>query len=100
MCELQPQILYNMCVLPEHMKVIVYSVVCVCAFVLYLLVGLHFAAHHSEGVGHRVVIDLDTTEGKNIRSRWHPALPGIIVQHDFCPHLADTGLTVERRHDE
>lgn len=74
--------------------------VCVCTLVLYLLVGLHFTAHHSVGVGCGVVIDLDPAERRTVRSRRHPSLAGVIVQHDCRPHLADTGLTVGGREDE
>ena len=62
---------------------------------LYLLVSLQFAAHHSESVGHWVVIDLDTAEGWTVRPCRHPTLVGVIIQHDGRPHLAYTGLTVE-----
>lgn len=72
----------------------------VCTPVLYLLVGLQFAAYHSEGVGHGVVIDLDAAEGRTVRSCRHPALVGVIIQHDCRPHLADTGLTVGGTDDE
>lgn len=68
--------------------------------IFYLLVSLHFAAHHSERVGHGIVIDLDTAEGRSVRSRRHPSLVGVIVQHDCRPHLADTGLTVGGRDDD
>lgn len=33
---------------------------------LYLLVGLHFTAHHSVGVGRGVVIDVDAAEGRAV----------------------------------
>lgn len=59
----------------------------------YLLVSLNLASHHSECVGHGVVIDLDPAEGLAPCACWHPALVSIIVQHDRGPRLADTGLT-------
>lgn len=56
----------------------------------HLLVSLHFAAHHSEGVGRRVVIDLDAAVASSVRSRRYPPLVAVIIHHDCRPHLADT----------
>ena len=58
-----------------------------------LLVRLHFASHHSEGVVDGVVVDLDPAEGLGPRPRREPLLVAVVVDHHRGPSLADTRLT-------
>lgn len=59
----------------------------------HLLVCLHLAAHHSEGVGGGVVVDLHPAEDLGPRAGWDPLLIGIVVYHHRGPRLTDARLT-------
>lgn len=58
----------------------------------YLLVRLHLAPHHPEGIGGRVVVDLDSAEGLLAGARRQPLLVAIVVDHHSGPSLANTRL--------
>lgn len=59
----------------------------------HLLICLHLASHHSEGVSGGVVVDLDPAESLRPCSCREPHLIPIIIDHHRGPSLADTGLT-------
>lgn len=53
---------------------------------------LDLAAHHSEGVVARVVVDVDPAEARGAAG-WDPLLVGVVVHHDGGSRLADTLFT-------
>lgn len=59
----------------------------------HLLVRLHLASHYPEGIGGRVVIDLDSAEGLRPSARRQPLLIAIVIDHHSGPSLANTRLT-------
>lgn len=59
----------------------------------HLLVGLHFPAHHAEGIGCGVVVDLDSAEGLGAGASRQPTLVAVIVKHHSGPAGADNRLT-------
>lgn len=63
----------------------------------HLLVRLHLAADHPEGVGGGVVIDLDAAEGLRARAGGQPALVAVIIEHHRGPAGAHNRLAAERR---
>lgn len=58
----------------------------------HLLVRLHLAADHPEGVGGGVVIDLDAAEGLRARAGGQPALVAVIIEHHRGPAGAHNRL--------
>lgn len=53
---------------------------------------LDLAAHHSEGVVARVVVDVDPAEARGAAGR-DPLLVGVVVHHDGGSRLTDTLFT-------
>lgn len=64
---------------------------------MYLLVRLHLPSHYPEGIGGRVVIDLDSAEGLGSSARRQPLLIAIVIDHHSGPSLANTRLTARQR---
>ena len=67
---------------------------------LYLLVCLHLAAYHSEGVSGGVVVDLDPAEDLGPRAGRDPLLIGFVIDHHRGPRLTDARLTERERERE